>query len=204
VVDIGRFPLRTVGRNLVISGLPVNGNPKRGRAILDVSTGNALPEGGPLAPSHTGHPVLEDPVTNLPNRLHFDVVYGVVFAAGTRGFPITVMLIEVPALEASTELLREFAQRVSSVTRRMDLLAHLDDGQFVALLLGCNVHGGRVAAERLLLTLEPWLEENRVEMKIGVAALQPHMKREDELMEEARTALRAARSSPGSDIETRP
>jgi GGDEF domain-containing protein len=148
--------------------------------------------------------VLVDTVTNLPNRLHFDVVYRVVFAAGTRGLPISVMLIEVPALEGSAENLQELAQRVSSVTRRMDLLAHLGDGRLVALLLGCNVHGGRVAAERLLLTLEPWLDENQVTMKIGVAALQPHMKGEEELMEEAGTALGVARSSPGSYVETRP
>jgi len=157
-----------------------------------------------LAQSDAGHPVLVDPVTNLPNRLHFDLVYRVVFAAGTRGFPITVMLIEVPALEDSPEDLEDLAQRVSAVTRRMDLLARLEGSQFVALLLGCNVHGGRIAAERVLLTLEPWLDENQFEMKIGVAALQPYMKEGNELMEEARTALRVARSLPGSDVETRP
>lgn len=150
------------------------------------------------------HPVLMDPVTNLPSRLHFDVVYRVVFAAGTRGFPITVLLLEVAALHDEPDELREFARRISAVTRRMDLLARFDEGRLVALLLGCNVHGGRVAAERLVLSLEPWLLERDAEMKVGVAALQPHMKVEAELLEEARKALAEARETGGNTVETRP
>jgi GGDEF domain-containing protein len=157
-----------------------------------------------VASAQPDHPVLTDPVTDLPNRLHFDVVYRVVFAAGTRGFPITILLIEAPALEDSLEHMRELAGRLSAVTRRMDLLARLDEGRFVALLLGCNVHGGRVAAERLMLALELWLHAEGAELKVGVAALQPHMEGEGELLEEARNALLEAHSLPGNAIETRP
>lgn len=156
-----------------------------------------------VAAAERDHPVLMDPVTDLPSRLHFDVVYRVVFAAGTRGFPITVLLMEAPALTTDDEL-REFAQRLSAVTRRMDLLARFEGGRIVALLLGCNVHGGRVAAERMVLSLEPWLLEKNAEMKVGVAALQPHMEEEGELVGEARKALGEAREAVGSAIETRP
>ena len=34
---------------------------------------------------------LTDPETDIANRLHFDVVYRVVFAAGTRGFPMALV-----------------------------------------------------------------------------------------------------------------
>lgn len=159
---------------------------------------------GLVTAAEQDHPALMDAVTNLPSRLHFDVVYRVVFAAGTRGFPITVLLLEAAALEGSPDDLRELARRLSAVTRRMDLLARFDEGRLVALLLGCNVHGGRVAAERLVLSLEPWLMERSVEMKVGVAALQPHMEKGGELIEEARRALVDARDVPGNAVETRP
>ena len=166
--------------------------------------GNQREYDGLVAAVERDHPVLMDPVTELPSRLHFDVVYRVVFAAGTRGFPITVLLIEAPTLEDSLDHLRELARRLAAVTRRMDLLARFDAGRFVALLLGCNVHGGRVAAERLVLALEPWLHEKSAEMKIGVAALQPHMKEEQELIAEAREALIQAHAVLGSSVEARP
>lgn len=156
-----------------------------------------------VAAAERDHPVLMDPVTDLPSRLHFDVVYRVVFAAGTRGFPITVLIMEAPSLDRDEDF-REFAQRLSAVTRRMDLLARFDETRIVALLLGCNVHGGRVAAERMVLSLEPWLLEQEAEMKVGVAALLPHMEAEGELLEAARTALTEAHGVPGSTIETRP
>lgn len=160
-------------------------------------------EGALISSAERGHPVLMDPATGLPSRLHFDVVYRVVFAAGTRGFPIAVLLMEAPGLETREEL-REFARRLSAVTRRMDLLARFDEERFVSLLLGCNVHGGRVAAERMVLSLEPWLVGRGGEMKVGVAAIQPHMEEESELLAEARNALAAAREEPESAIETRP
>lgn len=172
--------------------------------MLETTTGNHPREDGQVASAQPDHPVLTDAVTALPNRLHFDVVYRVVFAAGTRGFPITILLIEAPALEDSLEHMRELAGRLSSVTRRMDLLASLDGKRFVALLLGCNVHGGRVAAERLVLALEPWLDEVGAELKVGAAALQPHMEGGGELMEEAQIALVEALTQPGNAIETRP
>ncbi|HZD03276.1 MAG TPA: diguanylate cyclase, partial [Longimicrobiales bacterium] len=90
---------------------------------------------GLVVSAERDHPVLMDPVTNLPNRLHFDVVYRVVFAAGTRGFPITVLLLEAAALQDAEDELRELARRLSAVTRRMDLLARFDERRFVALLL---------------------------------------------------------------------
>lgn len=172
--------------------------------MLETTTGNHPREDGHVASAEPDHPVLTDSATDLPNRLHFDVVYRVVFAAGTRGFPITLLLIEAPALGESLDYIRELGGRLAAVTRRMDLLARLDGGRFVALLLGCNVHGGRVAAERIVLTLEPWLQAESAELKVGVAALQAHMEREGELMEEARIALLEALSLPGNAIETRP
>lgn len=156
-----------------------------------------------ITPAHRDHPALVDPVSELPSRLHFDVVYRVVFAAGTRGFPITVLLLEAPGL-AGDEDLRELARRLASLTRRMDLLARFDETRIVALLLSCNIHDGRVAAERMVVAMEPWLASRNAEMKVGAAAIEPGMEAEGELLDEARKALADALALPGCAIETRP
>lgn len=37
------------------------------------------------------HPALTDPWTGLPNRPHFDTVFGVTFAAAKRGIPLMLL-----------------------------------------------------------------------------------------------------------------
>lgn len=150
-----------------------------------------------------GREALTDEGTELPNRLHFDVVFRMAFAAGARGFPITVLILEVPAIEdADPEGLKDLARRLSAVTRRMDLVARLDDTCFAGLLLDCNVHGGHIAAERVLSALMPWLARRDAVVNIGVAAFDQEMQTRQHLMEAARRALEAARAHPGNAIET--
>ena len=38
-----------------------------------------------------GHPALTDELTGLPNRLHFEAVYRVLFPAADRGVPLTLI-----------------------------------------------------------------------------------------------------------------
>ena len=45
-----------------------------------------------------GHPALTDLETGLPNGLHFDTVFHIIFAFGARGIPVTVVLLEVEDL----------------------------------------------------------------------------------------------------------
>lgn len=146
---------------------------------------------------------LTDPETGIANRVHFDVVYRVVFAAGTRGFPMALLLLEPKRLSEASDARKRFAQGVESVTRSMDLVARFDESRFAVLLLGCNIHGARVAAERLLQTLTPWLELHETPMAIGAAAIVPEMTSGEDLIRMAEAALAAASAIPGSAIETR-
>lgn len=149
-------------------------------------------------------PSLTDPESGLPNRLHFDVVHRVVFAAGVRGFPLTVVIVEPEGLPGDEEGWGEVGSRLLDVTRTMDLLARFDERRFVILMLGCNVHGGRVAAERVLHALAPWLDEKGARISIGIAAFVPEMQSPEDLVRMSEAALAAAKEAPDSAIETRP
>ncbi len=58
---------------------------RRSREAGEVMNVTSRREEGPLDPALA---LLTDPETGVANRVHFDVVYRVVFAAGTRGFPM--------------------------------------------------------------------------------------------------------------------
>lgn len=174
---------------------------RRSRKSGEVMTATSRREDEPLDPALAP---LTDPETGIANRVHFDVVYRVVFAAGTRGFPMALLLLEPERLSEAGDARRQFARGVDSVTRSSDLVARFDESRFALLLLSCNIHGARIAAERLLQTLTPWLEIHETPMAIGAAAIVPEMTSPDDLTRMAEAALAAASAMPGNAIETRP
>lgn len=140
-----------------------------------------------------GHPALTDEVTGLANRLHFELVYSYLFEGADRGVPLTVMLVEIPELEKQE--LAAVGEVIQRVTRTSDLVAHLQHGRFAVLLLGTNINGGRIAADRLEEALEGMLGDAVV--AIALAGYQPHMKEPHELLQVADTQLRRARGKGG-------
>lgn len=96
------------------------------------------------------HPALFDAQTGLANRLHFDLVYDYVFDAGDRGLPFTVMLVSAGAdADTPARTIRELGEAVESTTRNSDLVSHVGGGRYVVLLLGTNLQGARIAADRV-------------------------------------------------------
>lgn len=144
-----------------------------------------------------GHPALTDRSTGLANRLHFELVYSYLFEAGDRGVSLSVMLISIPnaaEVEGDVEQLRTIGERIQDTTRMADLAAHLGHGRFIVLLLGANLQGARIAADRL----EGALRDVGVsDVSIGLTMYQNEMKQSSELLENADKALRAAESSGG-------
>lgn len=137
-----------------------------------------------------GHPALTDESTGLANRLHFELVYSYLFAGADRGVPLTLMLFSVPSPDR--EQLRVLGERIQTMTRSADLVSHLGDGRFAALLLGSNLPGGRIAADRVEVALRELLPGP---VCIGLAAYDPEMKESSELLaaaEEARTRAETA------------
>lgn len=142
-----------------------------------------------------GHPALTDAQTGLANGLHFELVYSYLFAAGDRGLSFTVMLLSVGGPDGiPKERLRTVGQKVRATTRDSDLVAHVGNGRYVVLLLGTNLQGARIAADRLEVALG---EVTEGAAAFGLAAYDRRMRDSSELLEAADRALLAAEAAGG-------
>lgn len=144
---------------------------------------------------------MTDPETGLANRLHFELVYRYIFLAGDRGVAFTVMLISAngPADAPSgtgeaPPSQRDVAATIHRTTRASDLVAHLEHGRYAVLLLGTNLPGARIAADRIETALR---ERTPDAPAIGLAAFSPDMTDSAELLRAAESALEAARTAGG-------
>jgi len=139
-----------------------------------------------------GHPALTDDSSGLANRLHFELVYSYLFHGADRGLPITLMLVSAPAPTPDT--MRVLGERMQDTTRSSDLVAHLGNGRFAIILLGSNLSGGRLAADRVEVAL---LEVVTGTVAIGLASYKPEMKEPTDLLEAVDKALREAEAGGG-------
>ena len=153
-----------------------------------------------------GQSALTDQETGLPNGLHFDTVFDIIFAFGARGIPVTLVLLEVEELPEWREektgaeiqrVLRWLGGILTSSVRRSDLAARTDEARFALILVDCNVAGGRLVADRLDLFLDPVREATGLRFSMGVAAYQQEMSSPEELLGGAEGALRSARALGG-------
>jgi GGDEF domain-containing protein len=138
------------------------------------------------------HPALTDAETGLANRLHFELVYSYLFEAGDRGLTFTVMLVSTG--NPSRSDLRTIGQVVRLTTRAADLVSHVGQGRYVVLLLGTNLQGARIAADRVENALRDMAPGP---VCFGIAAFRPKMKESSELLEAADSALAAAEAAGG-------
>jgi diguanylate cyclase (GGDEF)-like protein len=157
-----------------------------------------------------GHPALTDGPTGLPNALHWDTVFGVIFAAGDRGIPLTLIILEIDqylgwAREKSTEeldrVLGSLGFALGNTVRQSDLAARLEERRFAFVLLDCNLAGGRLVADRLDVLLDSIRVEEGISFSMGVAAYDREMTRPEQLIAAAESALRAGQAKGGGRIE---
>ena len=172
-----------------------------GRAAIDRSTFRGLPPTVRDAKGRVRHAALTDELTELPNRLHFDVVYRLLWEAGGRGIPVTMILFELPGLgSAVAEGQLRAGRRANEITRQMDMIARLDDDRVGALLVDCNAFGAMIAAERFQGELGPILDELGVGFAGAIAQWKDWMTNPDDLLAAAEEALATARSSGRIEI----
>jgi len=139
-----------------------------------------------------GHPSLTDPLTGLANRLHFGLVYSYLFNAGDRGMAFTVMLLSCHA--DTDESLKVVGEAVQGTTRASDLVSHVGGGRYVVLLLGTNLQGARIAADRIELALDgiaPGV------VSFGLAAYESSMSQPEDLLDATDAALLKAEAAGG-------
>lgn len=156
------------------------------------------------------HTAVTDDFTGLPNRLHLEVVFDVVFEMGDRGIPLTLVQLEIDGMDAfetahgrdrALEVIRAFGTTLGASTRRMDVFARVGQARFAALLQDCNLQGGLVAAERMRELLEDWSGETGLTFSAGVASWRPEMLEPSELWERAEEALAEAQRRGGDQLE---
>jgi len=156
------------------------------------------------------HPALTDSQTGLPNRLHWETVYGIIFAAGDRGIPLTLMMVEVDDYESwpgwhnpeeANRAMLATAQALASTTRQTDLVSRIDEYRFAFLLLDCNLPGGHLVADRIDSLLDPVREQTGLGFSIGVAAYNRDMLNPQDLVDAATGALKEAQERGGNQIE---
>ncbi len=141
------------------------------------------------------HPALTDAQTGLANRLHFELVYNYLFEAGNRGLPFSVMLVSTGSEDgADAAHVRAVGQAIEETTRNSDLVSHVGSGRYVVLLLGTNLQGGRIAADRTEMALEG-LAKGAV--CFGLVAYSSDIKSSQDLLEAADNALLKAEAAGG-------
>ncbi len=152
-------------------------------------------------------PALVDPRTGLSNERHFRILYDFAFAAGDRGIPLTVALMTLSGDdgddgEGQDAAIQRMGALLAGSSREMDVVAHLGDGRFLALLVDCNLQGALVYGDRVLRLVDALEEEWRASLSLGLATYQEGMEDPDELLEMANRCLEAAASEPGDRIVT--
>jgi GGDEF domain-containing protein len=139
-----------------------------------------------------GHPALTDEQTGLANRLHFELVYSYLFHGADRGVPLTLLLLSTPA--PTPDVMRSLGERIQATTRTADLVAHLGNGRFIVILMGTNLSGGRIAADRVEMALEGVAMGP---VSIGLAHYQPDHRESSQLLKAVDEALRRAEAAGG-------
>ena len=156
------------------------------------------------------HPALTDDQTGLPNRLHFDTVFEVVFATGSRGVPLTILLMEIDAFSewaSKTDMsefdrvLRSIGNTLVPVVRQSDLLARWEEGCFAFCLVDCNLAGAVLVADRIDALMDSIRDSAGLGFSMGGAVFDVDMERPEDLMGAASGALRVAKGRGPNQME---
>jgi diguanylate cyclase (GGDEF)-like protein len=157
-----------------------------------------------------GHPALTDEETGLPNRLHFDTVFEVLFATGARGVPMTVLLLEMEGLDAwagsvdQAEVgrsIRSVGGSLVPLVRKSDLVARTGEARFSVFLLDCNMAGAVLVADRIDGLLDSVRARTKLGFSLGGATFNLDMKRPEDLVGAAEEALKIAQARGPNQIE---
>jgi len=158
------------------------------------------------------HPALTDEQTGLPNRLHFDTVFGTLFATSQRGLPLSLIILEIDhagdwlgttdSAEANG-ILKAIGQTLAPILRQMDLLARADEGRFAVCLIDCNMAGAVLVADRIDGLLDSIRRSSGLGFSIGGATFDPDMAGPSDLFGAAEEALEAAQSRGENQMEFR-
>lgn len=160
-----------------------------------------------------------DTLTGVANRAHFMALAEREWARARRyGNGAAIVLVEADRFRRLSEVrgnaagdsvLRELAHATGQTLRGADALARFGGAQLAVFLAHADPTGALDAAERIRERIEqlevPWQETRlRVTVSVGVATLRPAHTTLANLIEDAETALEAARQSGGNCVRAAP
>ncbi len=147
-----------------------------------------------------------DPLTGLHNRRYLEThLSGLVEKVGNRGKALTILALDIDHFKSINDnfghdvgdrVLQEFAQRVQTEVRGLDLVSRTGGEEFIVVLPYTNTDQARLIAERIRESVSKQQFEAGgdcapldVTVSIGVSALDDPMDQPDDLLKRADLAL---------------
>lgn len=149
---------------------------------------------------------LTDPLTELPNRRHMQIVLEKEFAAAERGRPLTLLLYDLDDFktfndtaghQAGDDALRAFGRVLAAETRAMNLAARYGGDEFIVILSDTDYQGGTIHAGRLMKAMREDPLLRGIGVSAGIATYREGMAAAEDLIREADEALYLAKSNRG-------
>ncbi len=147
-----------------------------------------------------------DPLTGLHNRRYLEThLSGLVDKVGNRGKALTILALDIDHFKSINDtfghdvgdrVLQEFAQRVQTEVRGLDLVSRTGGEEFIVVLPYTNTDQARLIAERIRESVSKQqfeaggdCEPLDVTVSIGVSALDDPLDQPDDLLKRADLAL---------------
>ena len=147
-----------------------------------------------------------DPLTGLHNRRYLEThLSGLVEKVGNRGKALTILALDIDHFKSINDnfghdvgdrVLQEFAQRVQTEVRGLDLVSRTGGEEFIIVLPYTNTDEARLIAERIRESISKQQFEAGgdckpldVTVSIGVSALDDPLDQPDDLLKRADLAL---------------
>lgn len=137
---------------------------------------------------------LTDPLTELPNRRHLEMVLEKEFAAARRGRELAVVLFDLDYFkkyndaaghQAGDEALQRFGRILQMQTRSMNLAARYGGDEFITVLSDADDDGALRHVRRVTAAVEQDEVLGSIGVSAGVAAFEPEMVGPEDLIRAA-------------------
>lgn len=204
-IGVNDFLLRPVDRNELLARVRTQARRKRFSDKLR----EAVQESMEMA--------VTDALTGLHNRRYLDTHLAAMFDESLRrGRHLSVLVMDIDKFkpindtyghDAGDEVLREFAKRVRSQTRGIDVVARFGGEEIVVVIPDTGLEIARIVAERVREAVhgEPFgihqdTRKVAITVSIGVASRQPGDRSAQEIMKRADVALYRAKEGGRNQV----
>jgi two-component system, cell cycle response regulator len=199
------FLVRPIDRNELLARVRTQVRRKRFADLLRDSVQNSM------------EMAVTDQLTGLHNRRYLDTHVGLLFdQSALRARPLSLLMLDIDKFklvndtyghDAGDEVLKEFAARVKTCTRAIDVIARMGGEEIVVALPDTALDAASAVAERIRAYIEGrgfaihnGSREIRITVSIGVASRVPADSDPQALMKRADEALYSAKGNGRNQV----